>query len=208
MIFRLPKACYAAKSAVWVPAPQQKITDRRSTKSNAKQENCGSGGRDEGYRQTCGEMGVRIKKGVLSCDPVHMFVTIPPHLALSTVMQRIKGRSSRRIQMEFPDLQKCHWGRRFWARGYFSTASGNITDEVILQYFELQSKRKPADVSRQWLSQRMFLIDVSTACKKDPEELLADNSRNESLPSFRIIVPRCSIIVRANAPCGNAWRKS
>ena len=56
-------------------------------------------------RQTCSEMGVRIEKGVLSND-VHMFVSIPPHLALSTVMQRIKGRSSRKIQMEFPDLQR------------------------------------------------------------------------------------------------------
>ena len=37
-------------------------------------------------RQTCGEMGVRIEKGVLSGDHVHMFVSIPPHLALSTVI--------------------------------------------------------------------------------------------------------------------------
>ena len=66
-------------------------------------------------RQTCSEMGVRIEKGVLSNDHVHMFVSIPPHLALSTVMQRIKGRSSRKIQMEFPDLRKRYWGRRFWA---------------------------------------------------------------------------------------------
>ena len=54
-------------------------------------------------RQTCSEMGVRIEKGVLSNDHVHMFVSIPPHLALSTVMQRIK---SRKIQMEFPPAQK------------------------------------------------------------------------------------------------------
>ena len=77
-------------------------------------------------RQTCSA--VRIEKGVLSNDHVHMFVSIPPHLALSTVMQRIKGRSSRKIQMEFPDLRKRYWGRRFWARGYFSTTSGNVTD--------------------------------------------------------------------------------
>jgi putative transposase len=30
----------------------------------------------------------------------------PPKLSLSDVMQRIKGRSSRRIQMEFPELRK------------------------------------------------------------------------------------------------------
>jgi putative transposase len=38
--------------------------------------------------------------------------------------------------MEFPDLRKRYWGRHFWARGYFSTTSGNITDDVILQYLQ------------------------------------------------------------------------
>jgi putative transposase len=99
-------------------------------------------------RQSCAGMKVRIVKGVLSRDHVHMFLSIPPHLALSTVMQNIKGRSSRKIQMEFPELKKRYWGRRFWARGYFSTTSGNVTDDIILQYLELHSKRKPTGVSR------------------------------------------------------------
>ena len=99
-------------------------------------------------RQTCEELGVTIVKGVLSTDHVHMFVSIPPHLSLSTVMQRIKGRSSRRIQLEYPDLRKRYWGRRFWARGYFSTTSGNVTDDTILQYLELHSKREPTGISR------------------------------------------------------------
>ncbi len=64
------------------------------------------------------------------------------------VMQRIKGRSSRRIQIEFPDLRKRYWGRRFWAWGYFSTTSGNVTDDIILQYLDLHSKRAATGVSR------------------------------------------------------------
>jgi len=99
-------------------------------------------------RQTCAEMNVHIVKGVLSTDHVHMFLSIPPHLSLSSVMQRIKGRSSRKIQMEYPELRKRYWGRRFWARGYFSTTSGNVTDDIILQYLEIHSKRKPTGVSR------------------------------------------------------------
>jgi putative transposase len=62
-----------------------------------------------------------------------MFLSIPPKLSLSDVMQCIKDRSSRRIQMEFPDLRKRYLGRRFWARGYFSTTSGNVTDGAIRQ---------------------------------------------------------------------------
>jgi putative transposase len=63
--------------------------------------------------QTCEELGVHIMKGVLVRDHVHMFLSIPPKLYLSEVMQRMKGRSSRRIQMEFTDLRKRYWGGAF-----------------------------------------------------------------------------------------------
>jgi len=77
----------------------------------------------------------------LARDHIHVFLSIPPKLSLSYVIQRIKGRSSHRIQMEFPDLRKRYWGRRFWARGYFSTTSGNVTGDVIKQYLELHSSK-------------------------------------------------------------------
>ena len=96
-------------------------------------------------RQTCAEMDVQIIKGVLSSDHVHMFVSIPPHLALSTVMQRIKGRTSRKILQEFQHMQKQYWGRHFWARGYFVASSGNVTDEAIMEYIKHQDDTIPGD---------------------------------------------------------------
>ena len=92
-------------------------------------------------KQVCDELKVEIISGVLSTDHVHMFVEIPPHISVSYFMQRVKGRSSRKVQQEFPDLKKRYWGRRFWARGYFCTTSGNITDDIILHY--LESHHKP-----------------------------------------------------------------
>jgi len=73
-------------------------------------------------------------------------VSIPPHLAVGDVVRRMKGRSSHRVQREFPNLRKRYWGRHFWARGYFCTTSGNVTDDIILQYIE-QHADKPAGVS-------------------------------------------------------------
>ena len=98
-------------------------------------------------RQVCAELGVTIVKGVLSRDHVHMFVSIPPQLAVSDVVRRMKGRSSHKVQREFPALKKRYWGRHFWARGYFCTTSGNVTDDVILQYIE-QHGGEPTGVSR------------------------------------------------------------
>ena len=85
-------------------------------------------------KQVCAEMDVTIISGLLSADHVHMFVEIPPKIAASDFVRRAKGRSSRRIQQEFEHIRKRYWGQRFWARGYFSTTSGNITDTVILHY--------------------------------------------------------------------------
>ena len=78
--------------------------------------------------------GIRNVDLGLSRDQVHMFVEIPPQVSVSDFVRRAKGRSSRKIQQEFEHIRKRYWGQRFWARGYFSTTSGNITDDVIENY--------------------------------------------------------------------------
>ena len=59
---------------------------------------------------------------------------IPQHIASSDFVRRVKGRFSHQVQMEFPNLRRRTRGRQFWARGHFSVASGNIADDVIVQY--------------------------------------------------------------------------
>ena len=86
-------------------------------------------------------MGVTIVSGTLSRDHVHLFVEIPPHIRVCDFVRRAKGRSSRKIQQEFEHIRKRFWGQRFWARGYFSTTSGNITDEIIVSYLEHHAAR-------------------------------------------------------------------
>ena len=96
-------------------------------------------------RQICDQLGVTIVKGVLSADHVHMFVEIPPKVSVSDFMRRVKGCTSRKIQQEFPEVRKRYWGQRFWARGFFSTTSGNITNEMILNYID---SHQPTDNRR------------------------------------------------------------
>ena len=98
-------------------------------------------------RQVCAENGVRIISGVLSSDHVHMLVSIPPKLSVSDLMRKMKGRSSHKVQREFPALKKRYWGRHFWGRGYFSATNGAVTEGVVLQYLE-NHDRKPTGASR------------------------------------------------------------
>ena len=92
-------------------------------------------------RQVCKELDVEIIRGVLANDHIHMFVDIPPRLSVSEFMQRIKGRSSRKVQQRFPQIRKRYWGQHFWCRGYFCTTSGNITNKAILEYLEEHDKK-------------------------------------------------------------------
>lgn len=86
--------------------------------------------------QTCDAFDIRILKGVVSNDHVHMHVEYPPNLDVSKMMKHLKGRSSRLLQKEFPKLKKRYWGKHFWARGYGAWSTGNVTESMVQEYLE------------------------------------------------------------------------
>lgn len=89
-------------------------------------------------REICRQNDVEIIRGHVSKDHVHLFVSVPPYISISTLMQTLKGKSSRKLLSTSKELQKQFWGRHLWARGYFAASSGNVTDEVIMKYIETQ----------------------------------------------------------------------
>ena len=87
-------------------------------------------------RQICDAMDVRILKGVVSKDPVHLHVSYPPKVSVSDLVKRLKGRRARLMLEEFVELKKRYWGQHLWGIGYGAWSTGNITDEMIEQYLE------------------------------------------------------------------------
>jgi len=94
-------------------------------------------------REICKASDVEILKGHISKDHVHIFVSVPPHISAGQLVQSIKGKTSRKMLMEYKSLSRAFWGRYMWARGYFVVSSGNVTDEVIMQYIEQQGVEPP-----------------------------------------------------------------
>jgi putative transposase len=86
--------------------------------------------------QVCEVEGIEILKGVISKNHVHMHIEYRPSQDISTIVKLLKGRSSRKLQMEFPELKKRYWGRHFWAIGFGCWSTGNITDEMVNEYLE------------------------------------------------------------------------
>ena len=95
-------------------------------------------------REICKSLDVEIIKGHVSKDHLHILVSCPPNLAVSKLMQSLKGKTSRKLLSEYRSLSREFWGRHLWARGYFVASSGNVTDEVIAQYIEMQDKMERA----------------------------------------------------------------
>ena len=55
-------------------------------------------------RQICDSKDIQIIKGNISQDHVHVYVSYPPKLSISDMVRFFKGRSSKKIQDEFPQL--------------------------------------------------------------------------------------------------------
>ena len=89
-------------------------------------------------RQICESRELKIIRGAVSPDHIHLLMAAPPHLAPSKIVQYIKGRSSRRLQEEFPQLRKRYWGQHLWARGYFCATVGAVDEKTIMAYIENQ----------------------------------------------------------------------
>ncbi len=88
---------------------------------------------------------IQIHAGSINRDHVHMLVSIPPSLSVSRAVQFMKGKSSVRLLSEYPTLRKRYWGQHLWARGYWAASSGNVTDEVWMEYIKNQKPPEPDD---------------------------------------------------------------
>ena len=96
-------------------------------------------------RGICKEHDVEIIKCHLSQDHVHLFVSVPPHFAVIKLVHSLKGKSSYKMLQENKQLSKMFWGRHLWGRGYFVTTSGNITDDIVMEYIENQESNERED---------------------------------------------------------------
>jgi len=85
-------------------------------------------------RQVCDAMDVRILKGVVSKDHIHLHLSYPPKISVSDLVKRLKGRSARLMLDEFSELKRRYWGQHLWGIGYGAWSTGNITDEMVQDY--------------------------------------------------------------------------
>jgi putative transposase len=79
----------------------------------------------------------RILEGHVAVDHVHMYISIPPKLAVAHVVGFIKGKSAICIARNFGGRRRNFQGEHFWARGYYVSTVGK-DEELIKAYIKNQ----------------------------------------------------------------------
>ena len=63
-------------------------------------------------------------------DHIHMLVSIPPKLSVSSFMGYLKGKSSLMIFDRYANLKYRYGNRKFWCRGYFVDTVGRNKEKI------------------------------------------------------------------------------
>ena len=88
-------------------------------------------------RQLCEWKSVEILEAEVCPDHIHMLVSIPPKVAVSSFMGYLKGKSSVLIYEKFGELKFKYRNREFWCRGYYVDTVGKNT-KAIAEYIKHQ----------------------------------------------------------------------
>ena len=89
--------------------------------------------------QGCTARGVRIIRGNITPNHVHLLISCPPTISVAKLLQYLKGRSSKILQEENGQLKRRYWGQRLWSPGYFCRTVGTVTQEIIKAYIDDQT---------------------------------------------------------------------
>ena len=90
-------------------------------------------------RELCNYKGVEVIEGHLMVDHVHMLVSIPPKMRVSSSMGYLKGKSALMIFDKHANLKYKYGNRHFWAEGYYVSTVG-LNEATIRKYIEEQEK--------------------------------------------------------------------
>lgn len=90
------------------------------------------------FTRVCEKADVRLIEMNGEDDHVHLLIEYAPNLQLSTLVNSLKGVSSRLLRKDRPDIAKRYWQGVLWSPSYFAASCGGAPLSVIRQYVEQQ----------------------------------------------------------------------
>ncbi|WP_328414674.1 IS200/IS605 family transposase [Micromonospora sp. NBC_00389] len=94
--------------------------------------------------QVCEDFGAQLREFNGEDDHVHLLVHYPPTVALSKLVNSLKGVSARYLRQEFSShLSRYLWGGHLWSPSYFAGSCGGAPLSVVEEYVENQKRPGP-----------------------------------------------------------------
>jgi putative transposase len=104
---------------------------------------------EEIMRNVCTDFDAELKRFNGERDHVHLLVHYPPKVAISRLVNSLKGVSSRYLRQEFTGTaNQALMHGRFWSGSYFAGSCGGAPLAVVKRYIEAQERPGPAPAGR------------------------------------------------------------
>ena len=130
--------------------------------------------KQEYFKRLCKYKGVEIIEGHMMPDHVHILVSIPPKISVSSFMGYLKGKSAMMIFEYHANLKYKYGNRHFWADGYYVSTVG-LNEATVRKYIQEQEKN---DIAQDRLSVKEYEDPFGEDKEnKKPNETKKDNDR-------------------------------
>lgn len=92
-------------------------------------------------RGVCTDLDAELVEFNGEADHVHLLVTYPPTLALSALVQRLKGRTAHAVRREYTGAcVRARMRGHLWSPSYFAVSCGGAPLSIIKQYINGQAR--------------------------------------------------------------------
>ena len=96
---------------------------------------------EQAMRKVCADFGAELREFNGEDGHVHLLVEYPPKVAVSALVNSLKGVSARRLRSEFAGRVNRHMMHgHFWSPSYFAASCGGAPLDIIRQYIEQQKR--------------------------------------------------------------------
>ena len=92
------------------------------------------------FAKVCNDFDAQLVEMDGEHDHVHLRVSYPPKVAVSALVNSLKGASSRVLRKERPDIaQRSYYQGALWSPSYLASSCGGARISIIRQYIEQQA---------------------------------------------------------------------
>ena len=98
---------------------------------------------ESAMRKVCDDFDVELTEFNGESDHVHLLIQYPPTVQLSSLVNSLKGVSSRIMRRDHPaEVKKVLWGDHLWSPSYFVSSCGGAPLSIVKDY--ITNQKRPA----------------------------------------------------------------